>query len=393
MNMTTKVPQLLPATRLGLVSLGDKDPHATLAALMKEPQIQIQNIDFDALPGQRRGTDFDIALVHVTELGPEVIAGLDKLTRNEDAPPVVLLSPPLSAQDMRQVLQIGISDWLPTPVNHAELLLALFKSLRGGAVRNTQVHAILPAVGGAGATTLALALAHQAVQQSGKTQRDIALFDLDFSLGNCGVYSNLSNDLDMASLAACPDRVDAEFIRAIQKRHEAGFHLYSFKDPALNCSNDSGELVLRMLDAVSAEHSHVFLDMPHYATPWQRDVLTAVNSCTVVAEGNLAALKHALDMIEMIRALRGEDFPLRVVLNKRQRGFWGNNIGNNRLRDLLGQEVFSNLPEDKSTLSDAIDRGLLPAQVNRRSRYVRAVRALLSALETASQTGPKGVAR
>ena len=134
----------------------------------------------------------------------------------------------------------------------------------------------MSAVGGAGATTIALTLAHQAAQKKTKDSTSVAVFDLDFSLGNCGTYANLPNNLDLAALVPTPGRVDEEFIRAIQKKHEEGFFLYSFKDPALNRGPDSSELILRMLDAVSSEHQQVFLDMPHYASPWQTDVLTAV---------------------------------------------------------------------------------------------------------------------
>ena len=87
--------------------------------------------------------------------------------------------------------------------------------------------------------------------------------------------------------------------------------------------------------------------------------------------------------------MRGDAFPLRVVVNKQRSQLFGGNLGKRRLRNLLGDAPFSGLPEDRTTLQDGLDRGLLPGQVNRRSKFVRSVRALLPELEAACLT-PQG---
>ena len=391
MNMSASIsrPHRMPVTRLALVTPADANTDPGLDALRNEPRLKITSIQIDTLAAGQCAEDFDAIVVHAVALGSDLLDILERHAAGPHEVPVILLSPPLAVEDTRRLIRMGVQDWLPTPSTADELMLTIAKTLRHRPAKDTQVHAVLSAVGGAGATTLALTLAHQAAQKV-KERESVALFDLDFSLGNCGTYANLPNNLDLAALVATPNRVDEEFIRAIQKKHEEGFYLYSFKDPALNRGPDGSELILRMLDAVSSEHQQVFLDMPHYASPWQHDVLTAINSCTVVTDCNVAALKHTLDVTDEIRAARGEDFPLRVVVNKQKSQLFGGNLGKRRLRNLLGDAPFSGLPDDRATLQDALDRGLLPAQVNRRSKFVRSARSLLPELEAACAQ-PQGV--
>lgn len=295
--------------------------------------------------------------------------------------PMIVTSDLLSPDQTRRLFRYNVHDWLQKPIDGKDLMDSILKGVRtqtGGS--SNRVHAVVSCVGGAGATTLALSMTDIAATTLYR-KSSVALFDLDFSLGDCGYLVNMTNAYNLANVAATPRRVDAEFIQLIQQKHEHNFYLYSFKRPELNSEINGYELVLRMLDAVSMQHEQTFLDIPYYETDWKDDVLRAVNTCTLVSETNLPAIKHTLDMVERIKKLRGETFPVQVIFNKWESSLFNQRIGRKKLKELFGDVPFHFMPNARTQIGEAVDRGVLPSVVAKRSRLLKALRKYMTQLK------------
>jgi pilus assembly protein CpaE len=327
------------------------------------------------------------------DAGDILIFNVEKLTETEHEllshiralvpdMPIIVTSPQLSADETRRLFRFNIHDWMPKPFTPQELLESIFKGIRPRQVYNNYVHAVVSTVGGAGATTLAISMADIAANRLFK-KKSVGLFDLDFSLGDCSYALNMRNSFNLASVASTPRRVDAEFIRVIQQQHQHKFFLYSFKRPELNSELNGYELVLRLLDAVSVEHDHTFLDIPCYETEWKDDVLSAVNTCTLVAELSLPSLKHTVDLIERIQGLRGMDFPVKVVFNKWESSIFGRRIGRKQIKELFGDVPFYYIPLAKNQIGEAVDRGVPPSDISKRSRFLKALEKYMKGLDMA----------
>ncbi|NNK79457.1 MAG: response regulator [Litoreibacter sp.] len=324
----------------------------------------------------------DLIIVDLKVLEADEIQILTSVRAQHAETPLIVLTEEVGADQMRRLLKFNIHDWLKKPVDGEELKRTIQTAVRSSKINNNRVHAVISAVGGAGATTTAIAMADMALNSvMRKKKPSIAVFDLDFSTGNCGLVLNMVNEFQLGSVASSPRRVDSEFVRAIQKRHERGFYVYSFKHPELNTELNGYELVLRMLDAVNMEHDHTFLDIPYYETEWKDDVLTGVNTCTVVTELNLPAIKHTIDVVDRVKKLRGEDFPVRVIINKRVSSLFGQRIGANKLRELFGDTEFSYLPYDADVVGEALDRGLLLSEVKKRNAIDKKLSKYLQSIE------------
>ncbi|MDT8327025.1 MAG: hypothetical protein RQ750_06525 [Roseovarius sp.] len=351
-------------------------------------EFNVTRADDDTVEHELAHGEYDILILDVGTL-EERDSQLLKLVRlfapNQ---PLIILSDVLDADSVRQILQLNAQDLLQKPISHDKLVSSIKALVRAGKTRGKRVHAIVSVVGGAGATTIAASMADIAVTRLLRKTGSVALFDLDFSTGNCGYILNLNNSFDLGSVAPSPQRVDAEFIRAIQLRHKKGFYLYSFKRPDLNTDINGYELTLRMLDAVTQEHEHTFLDIPYYETEWKDDVLSAVNTCTLVTEQNLPAIKHTLDVVQRIKSLRGSSFPVRIILNKHVGGWFRQRIATRKLRDLFEDVPFFYLPLLPNVIGEAIDRGILPSDVAVRNKFDKALVKYMKSIElTDSETG------
>jgi pilus assembly protein CpaE len=284
---------------------------------------------------------------------------------------IVVISNELPANQARFLLAQKVQDWLVRPTDTQELITTIRKSIGSRKTTDHKVHAVISTAGGAGATTVALAMAGIASKQLAKRRQSVALFDLDFSSGSAGQYLNMRNDYNLGAVSNSPQRVDQEFIKVIQKKYDQGFFLYSFLRPELNTEMNGYELVLRMLDAVTIEHPQTFLDIPYYETEWRDDVLTAINSCSIVTELNPPSLKHTMNLIERIKRLRQEEVEITVLVNKCQSSIFGQRIGRKKLEQLLGAVPIIYLPLNIPLMSESLERGISLTEVAPRTKFAK----------------------
>ena len=370
-----------PNVQLYLVN-GHGAESADLEALLAtNRRIKVSTLDAKELSHSDRLVNADIILANLNGMGEDDVNVLNEIRTYDPETPLIVTTPPLSPQETRTLFRFNVLDWLPAPVGDDELADSIFKGVRIRKSHSNRVHAVVSTVGGAGGTTLAVSMTDLAATRLIGKKGSVALFDLDFSTGNCGYVVNMLNNFNLGKVALTPGRVDSEFIRVIQQRHEHGFYLYSFKRPELNTELNGYELVLRLLDAVSAEHQQVFLDIPYYETAWKDDVFAAVNTVTLVSELNLPAIKHTLELIDRIRRLRGMDFPVRVMFNKWESKLFGQRIGAKRVKELFGETPVFHLPLANSLIGESVDRGVPPSNVGPRSKFMRTLYGYMKQIE------------
>ena len=349
--------------------------------LTSEAGFALTKVSHNQLPGELTEDSADLVIADLEKLEEEEIQLLSGVRGQAPSVPLIIVSSDLGAEAMRQLFKFNVQDWLNRPINADELIASVRACVRSKRITRNRVHAVVSTVGGAGATTAAVSMADIAVSKLFRKKHSVALFDLDFSSGNCSYLLNMINDFKISSVISSPRRIDSEFIQVIQKKHEKGFNLYSFKYPELATELNGYELVMRLLDAVSQEHEHTFLDVPYYETEWKDDVLSAVNTCTLVTEPNLPALKHTLDMIERIQALRDKDFIVRVVVNKRTGGLFSQRISKRKLKELFGDTPVFYLPVDANLIGEAADRGMLPSEISARSSFTKSLTKYMKSIE------------
>ena len=324
---------------------------------------------------------FDLVVLDAGD-GALLETGLgQELRRRLPEKPLIVVTEPLTDQRMRLLLKLNATDWLKKPLDRKAFIESVSGHSQMAHAGGRHVHAVVSAVGGAGATSVAISLADALARMRRKTPVSVALFDLDFSTGACGYYLNTLNDYDLHPVIASPSRVDLEFIDIIKKKHARGFSLLSFRQPGVVLSPTGGELVLRMLDVVSFQNDHTVLDVPYYETVWKEELLSAVNSVYIVTELTIPSLRQAKELFTRVKQLRGNDFAINIVANKHRKRFFGLGVGKKEAQRVFRQTTTTVLDEDWNTMHDAVNRGLLPAEVNPRSDFARQMGKLAEAVQ------------
>ena len=121
-----------------------------------------------------------------------------------------------------------------------------------------------------------------------------------------------------------------------------------------------------MLDIARAHAPNVILDVPHMWTAWTRRTLVSADEVVIVAEPDLANLRNAKSLVELLVQARPNDAPPKLVLNR---------VGMPRRPEIkpaefaaaLNLEPIASIAFDPATFGTAANKGQMIASVSARS--------------------------
>jgi pilus assembly protein CpaE len=117
-------------------------------------------------------------------------------------PPVVVVAQSFDAELARRLLQMRVADFMVKPVQPLELVRTCARVARPTASesKEAQIYTFLPAVGGAGVTTIAIQTAMLLRNSGSRGRHNTCLVDLNFQNGACADYLDLEPRLDLKEI-------------------------------------------------------------------------------------------------------------------------------------------------------------------------------------------------
>jgi pilus assembly protein CpaE len=176
-----------------------------------------------------------------------------------------------------------------------------------------RIVAVVGAKGGVGASTIAHNIGWAVARD---LNIDAVVTDLDLPFGTAGLDYNQDPTQGIADAVFSPDRVDNAFIdRLLSKCTD---HLSLLAAPAtLERVYDFGaEAFEAIFDSLRATIPCVVLDVPHQWTGWTKRTLIGADDILVVAAPDLANLRNAKNLIDLLRAARPNDHRPFYCLNQ-----------------------------------------------------------------------------
>lgn len=356
---------------VAFLNASDVDSDRIAEALVSSGRLRVHTVKTTALrvpPGVER---IACAVVNMDDLGEAEFEFLDRVHVAFPDAALVLVTDKLDDAQVRRLFKTRINDWLPRPLNVESLVATVKTQAYAATPDGNDVHVVLSAVGGAGGTTTALSLAGIAANARSRSGGRVALVDLDFSAADCGYKLNTVSDFDFTSLAATPERVDVELLDAIEQTHDDGFSVFSYHAPEMCDEPGAHELVLRMLDAVSAAYRTTIVDVPYYESSWTSAVLSGATSVTIVTEQSLPAVRHAVGRLRQISEGPEKTPELHVIVNKWQGGLFTTRVSKRRITKLFDGIDVTFAPDVTAIVGEAADRGILPTRVRAYNAYSR----------------------
>jgi pilus assembly protein CpaE len=268
-----------------------------------------------AVEAYRTSPTPNVILLESDNRPEDILTGLDQLAEVCDAGTrVVVVGRVNDVTLYRELTRRGVSDYLIAPVGTLDVVRAicgLYSQPDSKPVG--RIIAVIGAKGGVGASTVAHNVAWAIA-------RDLALdsvvADLDLAFGTAGLDYNQDPPQGIADAVFSPDRVDTAFIdRLLSKCTE---HLSLLAAPAtLERVYDFGSDAFdSILDSLRSTIPCVVLDVPHQWAGWTKRLLVSADDILVVAGPDLANLRNAKNMVDLLRAARPNDHRPFYCLNQ-----------------------------------------------------------------------------
>ena len=256
-----------------------------------------------------------LVIVESLDTAPQLLAYLARLAEVCDpGTKVVVVGAANDISLYRELIRRGVSEYLVPPLKTLQLIAAITALYADPAQPfvGRQI-AFCGAKGGAGASTLAHNIAYLISERMGA---GTVLVDLDLAFGTAGLDFNQDPLHGIVDALSQPDRLDPVLMERMMAR--CGDHLSLFAAPAtlekdFDISTETFEEVTQKIRGAAP---YVVLDLPHAWTPWKRRMLLTSDDLIIVAEPDLASLRNAKNIVDLVRASRPNDSPPRVVLNK-----------------------------------------------------------------------------
>jgi len=248
----------------------------------------------------------NVIILEAETRGDGILAGLDALADVCDAGSrVIVIGRVNDVVLYRELIRRGVSEYLMAPVGAIDVVRAicgLYSSPEAKPVG--RVIAVTGAKGGVGASTVAhnigWAIAHD-------LSLDSVVTDLDLAYGTAGLDYNQDPPQGIADAVFSPDRIDTAFIdRLLAKCTD---HLSLLAAPAtLDRVYDFGDEAFdAIFDSLRSTVPCVVLDVPHQWTGWTKRALIGADDLLIVAAPDLANLRNAKNLVDLLRTARPND--------------------------------------------------------------------------------------
>jgi pilus assembly protein CpaE len=316
-----------------------------------------------------RGDKLDVenATVVVVDLdagSDEEMAALARLMARVRAwPPVVAVTQSFDENVARTLLQMRIADFLVKPVAAIDLVRACARvsQSHGGSAEPTeaQIYTFLPAVGGAGVTTLAVQTAMLMLNSGGqRVKPSTCLVDLNFQNGAVADYLDLEPRLNLAEIEPRPDRLDRQLLEIMLSYHASGLAVVAAPNRPAEMRSFDPDVVTRLLDLVSTNFDYVVFDMPRTWFSWTDSVLLGSNKLFIVSETTVPSLRHAKQLVAAIKERLGDGPNPQVIVNRFEHRMFSSGLRRSDLVQTLGDAFVAAIPNDYALVREAIDRGV-----------------------------------
>jgi pilus assembly protein CpaE len=244
----------------------------------------------------------------------QMLAELDRLAECCDAGTKVLVIGRLNDVMLyRDLLKRGVSEYLITPIQPLQLIESLsnlYNNPDTDPVGN--VIAFIGAKGGVGSSTVCH---NTAWAMSEVLKTNVVVADLDLAFGTAGLDFNQDPVQGIADALQNPERLDEVLLDRLLTKCSERLSIFAAPvvlDRDYEVAVDAYDIVL---DIVRQNVPFVAVDLPHTWTPWVKRVLFQADEIVITAVPDLANLRNAKNLVDLLKQNRTNDGPPHLVIN------------------------------------------------------------------------------
>ena len=256
----------------------------------------------------------NLIVIESSDERAEMIGQLDRLSEFCDAGTrVVIIGHHNDVILYRELLKRGVSEYLVAPITPLQLMESLSNLYNNPDAEPVgSVIAFIGAKGGVGSSTICHNVAWSLSEQ---LKSNVIVADLDLAFGTTGLDFNQDPIQGIADALQSPERLDEMLLDRLLTKCTERLSIFAAPvvlDRDFDISGDACDVVI---DVIRQHVPFVVLDLPHTWTPWIKRVLLQADEIVITAAPDLANLRNAKNIMELVKASRNNDVPPRLVIN------------------------------------------------------------------------------
>jgi len=302
-------------------------------------------------------------------------------------PPVVAITQNFDENVARRLMQMRVADFLVKPVTPVDLVRTCARAAKptkpangapaGAETTEAQIITFLPAVGGAGVTTLAVQTAMLLLNSGARGKTSTCLVDLDFQHGACADYLDIEPRLNLGEIEPRPERLDRQLLEIMLSQHASGLAVIAAPNRPAEMRLFDPDVVTRLLDLVSSHFDYVVFDMPRTWFSWTDSVLLGSNKLFVVSETTVPGLRQARQLVDAIRERLGDGPKPQVIINRFVQKMFSSGLRRSDIQQAIGDSLLACIPNDYGLVREAIDRGVPLEEVRKGNKITLELKKLI----------------
>ena len=327
-----------------------------------------------------------LIIVESVEPAQHLLNGLDRLAEVCDpGTKVIVIGSQNDIGLYRELLRRGVSEYLVPPLQTLQLIRAVTTLYTDPATPFVgRTLAFIGAKGGSGSSTLAHNIAYQIAEGM---QANTVIVDFDLPFGTAGLDFNQDPVQGVADALSKPDRLDSTLLDRMTARCTERLALFA-APASLDDDYDIGADAFEEVQSrIRGTAPYVVLDLPHLWSGWMRKTLLSADDVVITATLDLASLRNAKNLIDLIKKSRPNDAPPHLIIN--QAGAPGRpEIPVKEFAKALGVEPALVLPFDPKLFGQAANNGQMIFEVNPKAK---AAEGLIQFTQVLSRREPVAV--
>jgi pilus assembly protein CpaE len=277
----------------------------------------------------------------------------------------------------RELMRQGLSEYVVTPLTAldiVEVVSNLYADPASKPVGRTM--SFVGARGGVGASTISHNVAWMLANE---LESDTMIADLDLAFGTANLDFNTDPAQGIAEAVFAPERVDHTFLDRLLANCGPRLNLLAAPSTLERTYDFADNAFEPVIDTIRSSSPFVVLDVPHLWTGWTKRTLVASDEIVIVAAPDLANLRNAKNLADLLKQARPHDPAPKLVLNQ---------VGMPKRPEIptadfvkaLDVTLLATLPFDAQLFGTAANNGQMLAEVQRSAKTVEALRGLTRAI-------------
>jgi pilus assembly protein CpaE len=160
-------------------------------------------------------------------------------------------------------------------------------------------------------------------------------------------------------------------------KHSSGLCVLAAPARPSEMRSFNADVVVRMLDLVSAYFDNVVIDMPRTWFPWTETVLLGSNKLYVVSEMTVPCLRHTQRLIQAIYETVGKEVKPNVIINRFEQRMFENGIKQADVEEILGDHFVGGISNNYRLVREAVDRGIPLQEIDPNANVINDLKRII----------------